>query len=218
MKQHELLESARELRGKGYSYAEISKELHISKSTASLWARDIILTEDAQSRLRTRFLIGQAASRQVQSKTYQEKLVIIRQSEQEYIKNSSEIPKRLICALIYWCEGAKDPSRVRFTNSDSKLISTFLSLFRESFCVDESKFRVLMHLHPYHDEELQKKFWSDITCINENQFSKTFWKLNTGKVKRENYPGCVHIAYYDALIAKQLLSLATVFMDKGMGV
>ncbi len=218
MKQHELLKKARLLRAEGYSFGEISSRLQIAKSTASLWARDVILDEVAQKRLKTRFLFGQAASRAIKDKTYQEKLAIIRQSEQEYLNNISEIPQRLLCALIYWCEGAKTTSKVCFTNSDPQLIATFLRLFRSSFVVDESKLRVLMHLHEYHEEQTQKEFWSNVTDIPLSQFSKTYLKPHTGKVKKQGYPGCVHVTYHDAYVAKQLLFLAESFMELNLGV
>jgi hypothetical protein len=218
MKSDQLLGVARALRQQGYSFAEISTELKIAKSTASLWARDVFLDASAKQRLHTRFLIGQAASRAIQDKTYQEKLVIIRQSEQEYLNTISEIPSRLLCALIYWCEGAKGTSKVCFTNADPQLIATFLRLFRSSFMVDESKLRVLMHLHEYHDEQTQKEFWSNVTDIPQTLFSKTYLKPHTGKVKKPGYPGCIHVSYHDARVAKQLLFLAESFMELNLGV
>jgi len=73
--------------------------------------------------------------------------------------------------------------------------------------VDETKFRALIHLHEYHDESKQKKFWSDITKISENKFQKSYLKINTGKRIKENYPGCISIKYYDAKIFKELKAL-----------
>lgn len=47
---------------------------------------------------------------------------------------------KLICALIYWCEGAKNTDRVDFTNADADLVRLFLKFFRESFEIDEKSF------------------------------------------------------------------------------
>ena len=81
----------------------------------------------------------------------------------------------LFCALIYQCEGSKDiRDSITFTNSDPNLIKTFLFLLRKSFDLDEKKLKILMHLHKYHNEKIQKSFWSKITRVPEEQFNKTY--------------------------------------------
>ena len=117
--------------------------------------------------------------------------------------------------MIYWCEGNKSlRDSVFFTNSDPRLIANFLHLFRNSFDIDESKFRVCMHLHDYHNEEKQLNFWSDVTFIPKNQFFKSYKKLNTKKRIRDNYQGCIQVRYYDINIARKLQAVAKEFMDK----
>ncbi len=41
---------ARELRGQGFSYNQILEQVRVSKSTLSLWLRDINLTDAADKR------------------------------------------------------------------------------------------------------------------------------------------------------------------------
>jgi orotate phosphoribosyltransferase-like protein len=55
----ELREKAEQLRKMGYSLEEISSQLKISKSTASLWLRNVVLTDGAKVRLAKRSLMGQ---------------------------------------------------------------------------------------------------------------------------------------------------------------
>lgn len=112
---------------------------------------------------------------------------------------------------MWWCEGSKTTISVKITSSDQILVSNFLSLFRFAFDLNESKFRCLLHLHDYHNEEVQKNFWSDLTKIPLNQFYRSYHKPNTGKRTRENYPGCIAVAYYDAKIAKELLAIYNAF-------
>ena len=68
-----------------------------------------------------------------------------------------------------------------------------------------------MHLHEYHDEEKQKKYWSKIANIPLKQFHRSFLKQNTKKRIRDNYPGCVSVSYYNAQIAKELIVLYNCF-------
>ncbi len=216
MKHLLLLDEARDLRAQGYSYREIAVKLQITKSTAHLWTQSVVINESGQGRIRQRCKDAHYRALQTQHLSRLEKLAIIKQQEIENL-NKVELTQevsRLICAMMFWCEGAKDSTMIDFINSDPKLIQTFVRLFRNAFKVDESKFRILMHLHEYHDEPRQKAFWSKVTSIPPSQFCKTYIKPHTGKTQRVNYPGCIHVRYYDAHIAKQLLTLACLFMEK----
>jgi transposase-like protein len=217
VKQLLLLPHACNLRNLGYSYKEIATKIGVSKSTAHLWTKEVKLSSEGSVRLQSRFLFGQVNSQVTQGRLKKQKLDMIWEEQQTYLAKLSNVPDKLLCALIYWCEGAKDRTAVLFTNSDPKLARTFIKLFRNSFNLDESKFRVVIHLHEYHDEATQKKFWSKVTHVPISQFSKCYRKPHTGKVKRENYPGCIQIRYYDAKVAKILLILAEAFMKSRYG-
>jgi hypothetical protein len=123
----------------------------------------------------------------------------------------------LSCALMYWCEGSKskNDSEFTFTNSDPITIQGFLSLLRKAFpALDERRFRVKMHLHAYHSESIQKKFWSKVTKIPANQFQNTYWKKNTGRTVKINYPGCIHVRYHDVKIARKISAVARNFLKR----
>lgn len=122
---------------------------------------------------------------------------------------------RLYTAILFWCEGSKiDKSGVRFINSDPLLIKTFLCLLRKGFIIEENRFRLLIHLHKYHDEDAQKLFWSSITHIPLKQFNRSYIKKNTGKRIRANYPGCLAIYYNDAKLAREIKAIFKEFARK----
>lgn len=126
--------------------------------------------------------------------------------------------EKIICALVYYCEGNKySKGGVMFTNSDPALVRSFLRLFRSSFSLDESKFRVCVHLHKYHNKDEQLKFWSKNTKIPLGQFIKPYLKNNSGLYKKKDYQGCVSIRYYDVNVARELNSLALVYMQGPIG-
>ncbi len=213
----ETKEKAFDLRKKGYSVKEIADKLGIAKSTSSLWVRHIKLNKKAQERLKKRRLLPyyKAALR------WQKKRA---KRKQEYYFSALKIINKIkrdsnhykvYCALLYWCEGGKDATHgVRFVNSDPVLIQSFLKLFRSAFNVDEKKFRVLLHLHEYHNEERQKIFWANLTKIPKNQFHKTFYKFHTKKRIREGYPGCAAIYYNDCKIVRELQAIYKAFSKK----
>ena len=190
--------NAIELRKKGFSLSEIAKRLHISKSTISEWVSSIELSASAQKRLADKKIIGQYKSVLLKRELAVKKRKIAQELASKEISKiafSKELLK-LCCALLWWCEGNKDTTMVRFTSSDKTLIS---------------KFRALVHIHAYHDDETQKKYWSQITKIPLSQFNASFKKKNTGIRTKIGYPGCVAISYYDAKIAKELEAIYNAF-------
>lgn len=204
------------LRKKGFSLQEISQSLNIAKSTASLWLREISLSEEAKKRLAQREILGQSKAVCSKKQTREKQLQLLQKNAVGLLKTihySSSLAK-IFCALFWWCEGNKKDSFVRFTSSDETLIRNFLYVFRQGFSLNESKFRVLVHVHAYHNDEQQKLFWSKVTKIPLLQFHKSFQKTNTGIRKHDNYQGCVAITYYDAKIAKELEAIYNAFTLK----
>ncbi|HEY9584809.1 MAG TPA: helix-turn-helix domain-containing protein [Candidatus Paceibacterota bacterium] len=205
------------LRKTGQTINEISKILTVSKSSVSVWVRNIILSELATNKINDKLSLAQQRSRQaIFSKTAVKEADAKKYAE--VIINNLKTNKEfdcLLCAMIYWCEGNKSThDAVSFTNSDPQLLMTFLSLFRSSFNLDEKKFRVCMHLHNYHNDNEQLKFWSKTLRIPARQFTKTFRKKNIGIYKKEGYQGCVRVRYQDVTIARKLLATARAFMEK----
>lgn len=199
-----------ELRKLGLTISEIKKFIPVSKSTISLWIDGIVIPKSAQKRIRDKITFGQYRSREVlKQKSLSKKAEIERFSvgvlrEIELSKNLAI----LICSCLYEGEGGKGKGQsFTFTNSDPKMVKTFLSLLRIAFKMDESKFRVCMHLHKYHKEEKQKDFWSKVTGISKDKFIKTFWKNTNSLYKKDNYQGCLSIRYYDISIKNKLMSI-----------
>ncbi len=206
-----------ELRRKGFSLNEVTHELHIPKGTLCGWFRNINLSREAKNRLMGKIKKGQIISAENKKERTRK---TIDNYYREAIKQQKDVSLNrttslIICSLMYWCEGVKNiHSSVRFTNSDEKVVRTFLKLLRRSFNLDEKKFRVCVHLHSYHDPETQIRLWSEITKIPRKQFIKPFQKRNSGKRIREGYNGCAAVTYHDVSVARQLLMTARVFLER----
>lgn len=202
--------AAIKMRKQGKSVPEIATKLNVAKSSVSVWVRNVPLSPTAEKRLLKKISTGQLAGGKSRHNA-----VIIR--EATYLQLAlDEIKKTTFtkqhhlnyCALIYWCEGAKSANCVDFTNSDPQLVDLFLRLFRSCFALTESKLRVSLHVHDYHDTNTQINFWSEVTRVPKQQFIKPYQKPHTGKQIRDNYQGCVSIRYHDSEIARQLMAQA----------
>lgn len=212
---------AKKLRSTGYSLKEISKKLEISKSTASLWLSDFKLSPSALIRLENRKLIGRVRSSETKKRKREERESLIREEVVSFVDSIkiTESHFKMFCALIYWCEGTKNVnSGLTFVNSDPELIKSFLFFLRSSFDIDEKRLRVGLHLHGYHSHKKQIAFWSKVTEIPTSQFIRPYDKPNTGKRKKDNYPGCASIRYYDSQLAKKISFLAQELLKKYGGV
>lgn len=210
-------EHAIRLRHEGMTLNEIVSRVDVAKSSVSLWVRDLPLSPKARARIASLQTAGQKSAQKTNLERTRMKLLAAKEDAQEIIHTMAITPDiaLLSCALLYWCEGEKDRNDTTFTfsNSDSQLIRAFMKLMRHALILDEQKFRVRMHLHEYHDETSQRKFWSKITGISEQQFSKTYWKPHTAKTIKNGYPGCVHIEYYDVKMARKIYATARAFFE-----
>ena len=201
-----------DLRKTGLSINELNKKTGVTKSTLSLWLRDVKLSDKGKERLIKRITSARfntAEKRKAQTRTLEQRY--LEEAKAEIINNPNY--EKIICAIMYWCEGNKSvKDGVTFTNSDPTLISKYLELLRKSFDIDERKFHPCIHLHEYHSPDKQLAFWSKITRIKEQQFIRPYLKPNTGKYKREGYQGCISLRYSDNDLARRIMAVAKAYL------
>lgn len=180
------------LRRQGYSYNVICKKLKVAKSTCSVWLRKVKLDAKAIQRLVDRQDRGRVRAALTLRQYRREIDKYIKLKVKQSLKSLRVTPqlRKVVCASLYWAEGHKDDRSVSFTNSDHRMIRTFLQLFRIGFVVDNKKLHAWLHLHEYHNIEKQKIFWSKITRIPFDRIH-VYQKPNSGKNIREGYPGCI---------------------------
>lgn len=202
-------QKAFKLRKSGYSLNEISEKLPVSKSTLSSWFKNLTLSPENRQKINKKILKGQRNSNLALKKQ-----ILLRQRHID--KNSKKILSKLknsptndllLCSFLYWSEGTKNINRIEFANSDHRMIFVFINLLRKSYPLDESKFRCLVHIHDYHDENTEICYWSKITSIPKTQFHKSYLKSHTGTRKKADYHGTLSLRYLDSKIAEQLKSI-----------
>jgi hypothetical protein len=205
-------EEARRLRLKGFSLGEIVRKLDISKSTASTWLNTVILNTAAKNRLLKRTKLDQIKFAEMTRNQTKARETLYLQNARNELKDRPDY-KKIMCALLYWCEGNKDPRSMIFTNSDPRLVRAFLNLLKQSFVLDKSRLHPCIHIHRYHSASRQLDFWSKVTNINKQQFVRPYIKPNTGKRKREGYQGCLSLRYHDSDLARRLLAMGKASLE-----
>lgn len=203
-------EKAIALRKQGCSIKEVAQKMNIAKSTSSLWLREVELNKKAQKRLKNRKIFGQYKARKTVEKKREEREKRYALWAKEVLQKTSKTKNsmQLYCAILYWAEGGKfTDTHLEFTNSDPQMIRFFLKLLRKGFNINEEKLKANIHLHEYHNELKQKRFWCNVTKVPFSQFNKSYLKPHTRKRIRPNYSGCVRICYYSADVARKIKAL-----------
>ncbi|MFF1273873.1 hypothetical protein ACFVZC_10760 [Streptomyces marokkonensis] len=195
----DLREKARELRLQGWTYDQIQIELGCSKSSISLWVRDLPKPE----RKRTREEASTIARRgwEATLRLREEE----RQRTKEHAKQAvGDLTSRELFLLgvgLYWAEGTKDKpydrrENVAFVNSDPGMIQVFLH-WLDLLGIERQRLRFTVMIHENADVAAAERYWADLTRADRSAFNKTTLKRHNPKTVRKNvgdaYRGCLVI-------------------------
>lgn len=199
----------RKSRQRGYSYNEIAQNYKLPRSTIYEWTKNEVLDNRAQNRIITRRYKG-IENTKLWWKSKRDEWDRVARGNAQIIFSRLNITNdnaRLLAACLFWAEGSKSLNSLIFMNSDPNMIRSFLKLLRLGYKIDEQKFRVLLHLHEYHDDEEMIRYWALVTNIPRRQFNHIYHKPHTKKRKHESYLGSCSLRYYDASIARELTAI-----------
>lgn len=181
------------LREKGESIKEIAKIIKVSKSSVSIWCRDIVLTEkqiqELHNRMVSKSYVGRMKGAVMQ---HQKRLERASKEERIGINEIGELSKRdLLIALtaLYWGEGSKKKRELSINNSDPEMVKFLIRIFRKLFNVEKERFifRVGINIiHKSRDKEI-KEYWSNVTRISLSQFRQTVFIKAKNKKKYSNF-------------------------------
>ncbi|MBU2575667.1 hypothetical protein KKF64_01070 [Patescibacteria group bacterium] len=184
--------TARKLRELGWSINEIYTKLGVSKSSVSIWVRDIELTKKQKATLSTKGHTKEAIEKRRKTRLTREnaRRQKIIDSAKIDIKQISKKELFLIGISLYWGEGSKTRRGiVEFSNSDPLLIEIMMKFFKENCEVPPKKFRGHVYLHTHLDPIKAEKYWSKISRISTKQFFKTSQQHNkASKNKKDSLP------------------------------
>jgi hypothetical protein len=97
---------------------------------------------------------------------------------------------------LYAGEGSKGDGRVRFVNSDPRMVVFFCAWLRHFYEVDESRLRLAIYLHQGLDLSAAMAYWSACTGIPESQFTKPYRAVPDPSIRHAKHVhGCVTVSY-----------------------
>ena len=196
-------ETAQTMRQSGTSLGDISKRLHIAKSTLSFWCKDIVLDESAIIKIKTKGKLESMRGllRYSESKR-KERIERYLLQRGEGVKLLGALSNRDILMVglgLYWGEGYKyENGELGFTNSSPNIIRFYFKWLK-LWNIEKGSliFRLTINEFFKKEENSIKSFWINLLDIKKEQFSKnTYIKTNLKKASlknKEKYKGILRV-------------------------
>ncbi|MDD5146441.1 MAG: hypothetical protein PHN39_01710 [Candidatus Pacebacteria bacterium] len=193
---------ARELRQQGESINQIANQLKVSKSSASIWCKDITLTKEQMARLQERMVNkssyeGRMKGARIQHERRLIEVDNLRREGKKLVDHFSKHDFLLAGAGLYWGEGSKY-GRARIVNSDPNLIKFIVEWFKDVWGVQSEYFTLQVAINIIHKDRIRQveEYWSNFLSIPLNQFTKSsLIKAKNKKVYKnfDNYYGTLTV-------------------------
>jgi hypothetical protein len=200
-------EKARALRAQNRTLADIARTLGVSKSSVSLWVRDVPFTPTLALR----------GPHRRPHPAHEAKLRQIEDLNREGVMRMGTLsPQAFFVAgvALYAGEGAKADGLVKFANSDPDMVRFFCAWFRRYFDVDESRLRASVYLHLGLDLDATEAFWSDLTGIPRGQFGKPYRAVPDPSIRRNKHEhGCFYVMYSCSRTHREIMGLVRALLS-----
>jgi transcriptional regulator with XRE-family HTH domain len=199
-------EQARALRAQGLTLNEIAARLDVSKSSLSLWVRDVAFQPLPRVRARRR------APNALQHRKQAEIDRLLAEGRTR-VGHLSEREFLVAGAALYAGEGSKGDGSITFANSDPRMITFFCAWLRHFFEIDESRLRVRLYLHQGLDLHASTAYWSALTGIPEGQFLKPYRAVPDASIRRAKHVhGCVSVRYSCSATHRSIMGLVAALL------
>ena len=195
-------QKAVELRREGATYSEILKEICVSKSTLSLWLKEVGLSVPQKQRITEKRMATQRKGALAKRKI---RLDLVKRIECEAADEIGHVDKNvfwIVGAALYWAEGNKQKPHdvscgVKFSNSDPLMVRYFYKWLTDICCLGVQDLIFEIYVHSGCNVPEIKKFWSDELDLDIGYFEKIRFKPNKFRSYRKNtgeeYHGVVRI-------------------------
>jgi transcriptional regulator with XRE-family HTH domain len=167
-------------RTEGLSVRELAIAAGVSKSSVSLWVRDIQLTEQQFAELRERNpaynaqrngAAALAARGRARRAAYQQEgRALVREGHNRFVQ----------ACLLYWAEGANARHSLSFSNADAEMVLLWMEFLRTIFRVAENRIRITCYLYSDHlaRQAEVENYWLELTRLGIQEiggFERPAW-------------------------------------------
>jgi predicted transcriptional regulator len=201
------------LRKKGISINKIAKKLSVATSSVSGWVKDVVLSDEQKSKLKSSNNVLSGTEKWVQQRKADREIYY----NQGYNKSKEKDYRHAYCCALYSGEGTKyGNSTIQITNCNVLILKTFISFLRDYFNVPNEKVAINVvcklsngisvdDIHNYWLKELNL----DSVCIRKhrvrdnvsesNKYPYGICRISVNDVKiRQHIDGAI-LGYFDDL-------------------
>ena len=195
-------EQARRLRVTGLPLAEIAARLGVSRSSVSLWVRDVAFEP------RPRAVRGRRRAPNTLQRRKQAEIDRLLAEGRQRVGRLSEREFLVAGIALYAGEGAKRDGQILFANSNPRMVAFFCAWLRRFFQIDESRLRVRLYLHEGLDLAASTIYWSQVTGIPPAQFGKPYRADPDPSIRHAKHVhGCVSVGYSCSATHRSIMGL-----------
>lgn len=196
MSKNILKQEAIKLRKKGLSYREISQKVSVSKSTLSLWLRDVELGQNLVKELESKQKEGAKRGALARREGRIKESLIFEKEAKEKINSFSKRDLLIAGTALYWAEGTKEKEHrisqtVYFSNSDVRMIKFFVKWLEEVFNISRSELIYELYIHRNKGWEKSIGFWEKAIKAERKQI-RVYFKKDNFNPKRKNIGESYH--------------------------
>ena len=133
------------MRADGRTVPEIALALGVSRSSVSVWVRDVALSAEQQATIRAASAAAEGRSRSNAARSAKARPA--RSTAQEQGRALARQGNALHQAgcMLFWAEGSRKRNEVHFTNADVEMHRYFLRFLRECYGVPHGRVRLAVN-------------------------------------------------------------------------
>lgn len=221
MKTKEKLEACKLRIEKRLSLCEIAGILGVSKSSVSLWVRDLPLS---QQEIKKRKMVGWTIAGKTRAKKARAIRIQYQLNGRDMAEKHKNNPLFMGGCMMHWAEGAKTRNCANICNTDSYFLRLWMRFMTQFFKVEQTDFRI--HIKCYlNNNKTQREieeYWIQQLNISKSCFTKTTiikkHPMSSG-VKKNRHPyGTVSLKVNSTQIVQQIWGaikfLANIYDEK----
>jgi hypothetical protein len=189
------------MRARGMTLLDIATALGVSKSSVSLWVRDVPFTPSPR---RT----GPKRNTHPASRVKQRQIQELDAEGRRRVGVLSDDAFLAAGIALYAGEGSKADGKVVLANTDAAMVAFFCAWLRRFFTVDEARLRVRVYLHEGLDLDRAEEHWSVVTGIPRGQFRAPYRAVADPSIRRAKHEhGCVYVSYNCTRTHRRIMGL-----------
>ena len=120
--------------------------------------------------------------------------------------------RKIVGSIIWWTEGTKSRKDKRWrntwsytidvTNTNEEIIKLFLDFLRYDIGIDENRLKAQIQIHEGDSKEDLEKYWSNVTQIPIQRFTKTIIRPQGNKLGKTK--GTCKVRYCDKSVYRKI--------------